>query len=610
MTHASVVPRPAPSQRRGSFLRLGLALAAVGCSPSIIEGTSLDAAPFDSALVDEALPDHVPPDSEPADSAVPHDAPPPPPPATNEVEINTTQEIALVPDLYCVDDSGWGEIVLQSTVAQLSDAGVSRTRLLIDLHQLCGNSFGDWHWDFPSQPGVTVGFLDTVKQVRAQGWSPFITVMLHEGLSAATTLPSWFHGEANDNNQLGWFRFNLDGTPGNGQLGEMTTIMQAVAQHLVDNGISRLLWETIGEMGHTMALVDIHYYVGRGIKNGDPTALLMGPATWHGWTAEEKFVKPYLAKYGPELLDVVSMHWYTSLDQGLQALGYAPSASMITMANQDWLRYLLDHTTEFADATTSLRALLDTSSPGKRIGIAYTEFNAGFDSCYGRNPPNPDYPAYRAASDCYINSNYFGAVWDASSLANTAARGHADLMCRFYTLSYYGLLDAVPGSGFYRTPAWFGRRLLYSVAEMQPGRTMAQATATAIAPASSTVEAFAVLPAGTSEPPQDPRGVRAVIINTSSADEVVELKVSGLGVCSSWRVRRYLLDETRVAPFIGPAPGSGKEGSFEGGMDDSLSAQSLEPIDDVIAENDGDLVRIRGVRSPKVSLGVVTVDCE
>ena len=62
------------------------------------------------------------------------------------------------------------------------------------------------------------------------------------------------------------------------------------------------MWETIYEIGHTMPMPRIHFAAARGIRSSDPSARLIGPATWPGWTVEERFVKPYLTTYGPDLL--------------------------------------------------------------------------------------------------------------------------------------------------------------------------------------------------------------------------------------------------------------------------------------------------------------------
>ena len=195
------------------------------------------------------------------------------------------------------------------------------------------------------------------------------------------------------------------------------------------------MWETIYEIGHTMPMPHIHFAAARGIRSSDPSARLIGPATWPGWTVEERFVKPYLTTYGPDLLDFVSVHWYADNEHGLWAApGWKERKGPVTMSDSLYLDYLMETAPKYAPWCRSLRALLDDpklNPQGKRIGVAYSEFDALAASPYMANPPNSDWPVYRADADCYLNTNYFGGVWCASVLCNLAASGCIDMALKF-----------------------------------------------------------------------------------------------------------------------------------------------------------------------------------
>jgi hypothetical protein len=531
--------------------------------------------------------------------------------APTGVTIDASRPIATVPDgLYSVGYNGWGDITNPEAIRELKDVQVTFCRIDVDLKLLCGDRLGDYRWDYTTPRDLGQGFVARVKQIIANGWTPLLA------LSTSHSLPSWFKGEPSDAKSTPWTKLNLDGSPAaddkSDQYAQLEQITQAVAAGLAERGLKGLYWETIYEIGHTMPMAEIHYHAARGIRQADPTAKLTGPATWPGWTVEERFVKPYLAKYGPDLLDFVTVHWYADNEHGLWAApGWKERKGPITMGDRLFLQYLMETTPKYADWCKSLRALLDDrrlNTPGKRIGIAYSEFDALAESPYQRNPENPDWPKYRADADCYLNTNYFGGVWCASVLCDLAASGACDIACKFNTRDFYGLIENKPGDkGYFRMPVWFAWKLLQDVGRLRPGNTMLACEVSGPTDGAAAhvggkdtpwVQAFAVRDTGIAIP-------RIILINRSSEEQIARVRLSGVPAGGDWQLTRYLYDQNRVAPFIGRKPGTKDEGRFEGVPDDSLNERCLQSAGHVFAHREGTTATLPELKLPPVSITVL-----
>ena len=498
------------------------------------------------------------------------------------VEVDGASVVAVVPaGLYGVGYNGWGDITSEQAVGHLSSVGVTHCRIDADLSLLCGETPGALDLDYVTPRDRGLGFAARVQKIIDNGWVPIIA------LSTSHALPRWFHGEPTAGGGRPWVSFDLDGTPAeegrSDQYGVLARVTHDLTLAMAQRGLSGLMWETIYEIGHTMPMADIHYHAARGIHSADPEARLMGPATWPGWTVTERFLKPLASKYGLDLLDFVSVHWYGSNEHGLWDLGYKPGQDIITMADRAYLDCLMETTPRFADWCRELRSLLDSpqyNPAGRHIGIAYTEYDANAQSPYGRNPENPDWPRYRADADCYVNTNWFGGVWCASVLCNLAACGGVDIALKFNTRQYYGLVDNAPEDGYFRQPVWFAWKLLQTAGGLVPGARMLETKVDGPTDSAAEhlkgrdtpwVEAYAV---------HDPRGVRVVLVNRSQDEQRVELALP------DWRhdllYRRYLYSKERLAPFIGPRPGDKGEGRFQGAPDDSFNEQVLLPVDEIV----------------------------
>lgn len=527
---------------------------------------------------------------------------------TTHVAVDASRVAATVPQgLYGVGYNGWGDITDPEAVAELQGVGVRTCRLDADLRELCGRRPGDWHLEYVTPRDLGQGFISRVKQIVANGWTPLIS------LSTSFSLPSWFRGDPTDASGKPWTGLNRDGSASaegrSDQYAELEQVTRGLAAALAERGLKGLWWETIYEIGHTMPMADIHYHAARGIRAADPTAKLMGPATWPGWTVEERFVKPYLARYGPELLDCVSVHWYADNEHGLWAApGWKDRRGPVTMGDRLFLRYLMETTPKYADWCRSLRRVLDDPALNptrKRIGVAYTEFDALANSAYQQNPENPDWPKYRADGDCYLNTNAFGGVWCASVLCGMAATGDLDLALKFNTRDYYGLIENKPGDrGYFRMPVWFAWKLLQEVGGVRPGAQLLacevsgpcdQAQAHVGGRDTPWVEAYAVK--GAPAP-------RLILINRSLENQAVEAQLRGAGGGGA-KLRRYLFDAGTTAPFIGRRPGTTQEGHFEGAGDDSQNLRCLQPLGEVTAAPRGADLQLPELRLPPISITVL-----
>ena len=529
--------------------------------------------------------------------------------APNRITTDPTRPVATVPaGLYSTGYNGWGDITNAEAIRELQDIKIRFCRIDVDLKLLCGDRLGDFRWDYTTDHDLRQGFVARLKQIIANGWTPLLA------LSTSHSLPTWFKGDPTDAKSVPWTRLNLDGSPAadekSDQYAQLEQITQGVAAGLAERSLKGLYWETIYEIGHTMPMAEIHYHAARGIRQADPTAKLMGPATWPGWTVQEKFVKPYLAKYGPDLVDFVTVHWYADNEHGLWAApGWKERKGPTTMGDRLFLQYLMETTPKYAEWCRSLRALLDDRKlnvPGKRIGIVYTEFDALAESPFQRNPENPDWPKYRADADCYLNTNYFGGVWCASVLCDLAASGACDIACKFNTRSFYGLIENKPGDkGFYRMPVWFAWKLLQDVARLVPGNRVTACEVTGPRDSAAThggdrdvpwLQAYAVTAAD---------GPRLIVINRSLEPQTADVQVRLSGPAGQRQIRRYRYDESRVAPFIGRKPGAKEEGRFEGVPDDAANERCLQLLDKVPVRVTGGTLSLTDLQCPPISITVL-----
>lgn len=522
-----------------------------------------------------------------------------------QVRVQTDAPTVKVPEaLYGVGYDGWGDITDPEGVGELQAVRVHFCRLDVNLRELCGERLGDFRWEYTTPRDRGMGFLSRVKRIRENGWTPLLA------LSLPRAMPAWFQGDADDARGKPWYGFNRDGSPAaegqSDQWAELSRVTRALAAGLAERGLTGLYWETIYEIGHTMPMADLHHYAAQGLAEADPTARLVGPATWPGWTVQERFVKPYLAKYGTANLDLISMHWYADNEHGLWAApGWKERQRPVTMADGLFLQYLMETAPKYGAWCRSLRQLLDAQTPanGRRVGIAFSEFDCLATSPYQRNPENPDWPGYRADADCYLNTNYFGGVWCAAVLCGLAQSGCLDAALKFTTRDFYGLIENKRDGGYFRQPVWFAWKLLQDRGGLVPG---AEVVSTRVDGPRDQAQAHV----GGEDSPwvmattvRAPEGLRHVLINRSSEPQAVELHLPGAGLPE--RLTRYLYSAERVARFIGRKPGTTVEGAFEGAPDDSLSARCLQPLDVLTPAREGEGALLR-LELPAISLTVLT----
>jgi hypothetical protein len=283
------------------------------------------------------------------------------------------------------------------------------------------------------------------------------------------------------------------------------------------------------------------------------------------------------------------------------------------MADTLYLTYLMESVPRYSTWTRSLRALLDDpelNPEGKPIGIAYTEYDANAHSPYRRNPVNPRWPAYDAAADCYVNTNYFGGVWSAALLTDMATNGAADMIAKFNTRQYYGLIENNPeNDGFFRQPVWFAWRLLREAGGLTPGAALARvqvegpcddaATHYGDAVGSPWIQACAV----TADD-----ALRLILVNRSFEDREVGLRVSGVPAPDRrLHADRYLYSRDRLAPFIGRPEGSSREGAFQDAPDDRLNERTLKPLDRVRLQVEDGTLCLTDLTCPAISITVLVV---
>ncbi len=515
--------------------------------------------------------------------------------AATNIKIDATKQIGSIGNLYNIGYNGWGDITNKGMVGAFNDLKIKYCRIDVNLNELCGDKPGDYHWDYMTRADMEIGLVDRIRKIISNGWTPIIAFSYHGGVQQ--WMPRWFHGEANDSKKDGWTRYNLDGikvTTGYGnQLESATQIARDLVNHFISRGLKGLYWETIYEMNPDMPLVEIHYAVGKGIKEADPSAKIIGPATWPGWSVEEQFVKPYLKKYGADLLDMVSAHWYGCNDHGFWKL--MEGDDCLTMADTKQLAYLMGKTPEYKKWTRTLNSMLSNTTLNptrKKIGIIYTEIDVNPTSYYLKNPINKDWPKYRADTDCFLNCNYYGGVWWASVLCNITSAGATADACKFNGRNYYGIQELAPNDIAYRYPVWFAFKLLRDQGQLISGKHMLSTSAKG----APMLEAFAT---GSSS------DLRVIIINKSSAPQTADLSISGLKP-GKWTATSYLFDKTRVAQFRGKQPGTESDGTFEGDPDnDSISTKCLSPIGSIKCKSIKGSILLNRQQYPPVSFTVL-----
>ena len=520
--------------------------------------------------------------------------------APTSVVVRPSHPLATVPaGFYSVGYDGWHDILDPGAVKQLQDVRVHFCRIAVDLKLLCGDRLGDFRWEYTTPADVGVGFVSRVKRIVENGWTPMLA------LTTSHSLPSWFKGEATDANGKPWFKYNLAGSAaavlplsqassarerGSGgeeavpsdQWEELSRIAHGLAAGLAERGLKSLYWETIYEIGHTMPSPDLHYFAAKGIREADPTAKLIGPATWPGWTVEERFVKPYLERYGPDLLDYVSIHWYADNEHGLWAApGWKDRKGPVTMGDRLFVQYLIETAPKYGPWCQSLRKVLDDPQRNpvrKPIGIFYSEFDCLATSPYQQNPENADWPNYRADADCYLNTNWFGGVWCAATLCSMLQSGAIDAAFKFTTRDYYGLIENSTQGGYFREPVWFAWKLLQDAGGLVPGAQLVETTVDGPRDQAQAHVGGEDTPWVMATAVRAADGLRIILINRSLEPQTVSLSLEG---GTPARLRRFLYSQDRLASYIGPKPGAERNGAFEGAPDDSRNQRCLEPLDDV-----------------------------
>lgn len=522
-----------------------------------------------------------------------------PQPTVTKVKVDAAKPVGLIGNLFNVGYDGFGELTIPAVTQGFTDLGMKYFRLPILLDELCGEKPGEYRWDAVMARDQGLDIVARIRKIQSLGMTPLLVFGWH-GFKGFH-LPSWIHGDEGTGT---WMNYNLDGSKaptGYGdQLPLATRIARDFSAYLVSSGLQGMRWETIYEMDGPR-LVDLHHAVAKGIKESDPTAWIIGPATWPGFSVEEAFVKPYLAKYGPTLLDGISIHWYANNDHSFWELkpGLMDGSTLFTMADKPLLKHLMNETPSYGTWVKSLDALLKDKSvnpSGKKFEISYTEADVNSTSYYKRNPVNKHWPQYNPETDIYHNTNYFGGVWWASVLCHVAATGTGADVAKYNGRFYYGVVDWVPPDKAYRYPVWFAMKLLGERGGLKAGRQMLQAQAAG--EGASALESFAT---GSND------DLRIIVINKTFLPQAAEIEISSLAD-GNWTANTYLFDQTRVAPFIGKKPDSGDdEGTYKGYPDDSSSEPSLLPTGELQCTSLSGKMLLPTTSCPPISFTVHTL---
>ena len=519
--------------------------------------------------------------------------------ANNNIRLNIDMSVSVstVSDLYNAGYDGWGDITNPKAVGFLNDVGIKYCRIVMELNELCGDKYGEYNWQYVTAKDKGLGFIGRIKQIKSNGWEPVIVFSYHGG---ENKIPKWFYGENNDNNERSWTRYNADGLLETNGVGNQLKIASDIAKDIVEKmaleGFSGLYWETIYEMGPEMPLVDIHYNIAKGIREGDLNAKIIGPATWPGWSVEEKFVKPFLEKYDADLLDYVSVHWYGTNEHELWDMGFDPNKDFVKMSDRQYLNYLMSMTNKYANWSVSLRNLLDNpelNHKNKKIGIMFTEFDVVAQSPYMKNPENLNWPNYSSESDCYVNTNFFGSIWCVSVLTNMAKNGKADAMFKFNTRNYYGIIDNAGDDDFLRLPIWFAWKLLQDKAKLVKGVEILKTSDENVP---ETLEITAV---------KSGEKLNLIVINKSFKDENADIYIYNGNLKNT---TKYLFNEDRTASFIGRKPGASEEGKFEFFPNDNKNLLCLEPVEIIKTEENKKNTFLNNMHLPAMSITVLSFE--
>ena len=67
---------------------------------------------------------------------------------------------------------------------------VSVCRMDVNLRELCGERFGDFHWEYTTARDVGLGFVARIRRLIENGWTPLLA------LTTSHSLPKWFRGRS------------------------------------------------------------------------------------------------------------------------------------------------------------------------------------------------------------------------------------------------------------------------------------------------------------------------------------------------------------------------------------------------------------------------------
>lgn len=488
--------------------------------------------------------------------------------------------------LYNAGYDGWKDITDSKSIAYLKNSGMEKLRIALMLSAVTKGDPNniDIYYSEPRDVGKT--FVDQIKITRQNGWTPLIAP------SNNHALPTYFHGDLSN-----WYRFNHDGSQTDGisdQMRDYAKICGNTARELKKLGITGLAWETFFECEGHGYVVDLHYLTAKAIKEADPTAIIIGPATFPGWSVEEGFLKNYLSKYGAEYLDGVSIHLYGSNDAWAKTDLWDYNTDIITMKRTDLLNIIMESSNRIPETSKKVRDILDNPiyNPNKKkIDILFTEFDANAYSPYQRVPINNNYPNYSIDSDCYINTNYFGGVFTANCLLQAAVYSPVNDMFRFTTRAYYGLLDHdyTNDGQYYRTPVYFSFMMLQKRAYLTPGATT-YAASNVSGPTDNTLKNIGEVsknyPYITFAGVKNGSKQSVVILNRSSNPLNVKLTLKNSQL-SKTSATRYLFSKHTTAQYIGRGAGMDFDGYFESPDNDLEKNTCLTPYDTVTLTKNG-----------------------
>lgn len=482
--------------------------------------------------------------------------------------------------LYNAGYDGWKDITDPKSVTYLKNSGIEKLRISLMLSAVTKASAENINIYYSEPRDVGKTFVDQIRIARQNGWTPLIAP------SNNHALPEYFHGDISN-----WYRFNHDGSQTDGisdQMRDYAEICGNVARELKKIGITGLAWETFFECDGSDYTVDLHYLTAKAIKEADPTAIIIGPATFPGWAVEEGFLKPYLTKYGTDYLDGVSIHLYGTNDAWARTDLWDYHTDIITMRRTDLLNIIMESASRIPETSKKVREILDSPvyNPGKKkIDILFTEFDANAYSPYQRVPVNQNYPNYSIDSDCYINTNYFGGVFTANCLLQAAIYSPVDDMFRFTTRAYYGLLDHdyTNNEEYYRTPVYFSFLMLQERAHLTPGATTYAASNVRGPTDNATLNIGEVsknYPYITFAGVKNGSDQSVIILNRSSEPLNVELTIRNSQLSKS-TATRYLFSKHTTAQYIGRGEGCSFDGYFESPGNDLVKNTCLTPYDTV-----------------------------